>query len=552
MKKQRRWFGLMKAVGWLALSGVLALLGSIALSMLSLASEPAPAPAAAQWAADSATVRVAAGPQYARSGVWQFFWGTHYRAIWNAPVTAPVLRLASPERDSLVPLRAGGSYQSRTLRMSTAKGHQFVLRSVDKDMSAALPVGWKRNLLQRLMKDQTSATLPYGAYVAARLAAAAGVYHANPRLVYLPNDPHLGKFRTTYANALYLLEERAEGNQEHKRSFGNSPAIVNSQHLLTMLRKRPNTQVSPRDFLRARLLDMWLGDWSRREDQWRWASFPGSGGTRFRPIPRDRDQAFFLFDDGAITRVLSWFLLKFQSFHATIRLGNVDALTTTARNLDRTLLAPLNADDFQAEADSLQKRLSDVVIDEALKAGPAETRVGIAAYLAPLLRARRGQLAAVAQRYFEILNAEAWVVGTDKNERFEVTNAGPGRLRVQLLAQRPHRPDSLLSERVYDRQTTKILNLYGLAGNDTFRIAADAAVGIKVGIYGGLGQNQVSLHSLPVDKESENEPLSDFTLFTNAAPAPDRQAARLATHPDPHPELTANALGWVKRYNLRS
>jgi hypothetical protein len=518
--------------------------GLVLLQLAACSGPAAPAPAAAQWAADSATVRVAAGPQYARGAVWRFFWGQHYRDIWNTPVTAPVLRLASPERDSLVPLRAGGSYQSRTLRLRTAAGHQFVLRSVDKDMSAALPVGWKRNLLRGLMKDQTSATLPYGAYVAARLAAAAAVYHANPRLVYLPDDPHLGKFRAGYANALYLLEERAEGDQQHARTFGHSPAIYNSRHLLTVLRKRPNAGVDPHTFLRARLLDMWLGDWSRREDQWRWASFPEPGGTRFRPIPRDRDQAFFRFDDGVFTRVLSWFLTKFQSFHATMRLANVDALTTTARNLDRTLLSPLSAADFSAEADSLQKRLSDAVIDEALKAGPAETRAVIAEQLAPLLRARRTQLKAVAQRYFEILNTEAWVVGTDHAERFVVSAAGPGRLRVQLLAIRKHRADSLIAERLYDPQTTKQLNLYGLAGNDEFRIAPDAAVGISVGLYGGLGQNQVTT-SGPAQKGKN---LPNFTLYTSTAP--DHVPAGFAVQPDPHPELTNNALGWVKHYRL--
>ncbi|MBF9140561.1 hypothetical protein [Hymenobacter properus] len=515
---------------------------------LTACSSPAPArPAAVHWDADSTSVRVPAGPQYARGAVWRFFWGQHYRGIWNTPVTAPVLRLASAERDSLLPLRAGGSYQSRTLRLRTTKGYQFVLRSIDKDMSAALPVGWKRNLLRGLMKDQTSATLPYGAYVAARLAAAAGVYHANPRLVYLPDDPFLGQFRASYANALYLLEERPEGDQRHAHSFGFSPAIYNSRHLLTVLRKRPNASVDPHAFLRARLLDMWLGDWSRREDQWRWASFPGPGGTRFRPIPRDRDQAFFRFDDGVLTRVLSWFLTKFQSFHTTMRLSNVDALTITARNLDRTLLSPLSSADFRAEADSLQKRLSDAVIDEALKAGPAETRAVIAAELAPLLRARRAQLAAVAQRYFEILSTEAWVVGTDHAERFVLSGAGPGRLRVQLLAIRKNQADSLILERVYDPQTTKQLNLYGLAGDDEFRIAPDAAVGVRVGIYGGLGQNQITIHSLAGSKATAG-PSPGFTLYTSNAAA--TESGGLATQPDAHPELTNNALGWVKHYRL--
>ena len=512
-------------------------------------SAPQPAgPAAVQWATDSTTVRLAAGPEYTRSAVWQFFWGAHYRAIWATPVTVPVLRLATAELDSLTPLQAGGSYQSHTLRLRTATGRQLVLRSVDKDMSAALPAGWKRNLLRGLMKDQTSATLPYGAYVAARLAESVGVYHANPRLVYLPDDKALGKFRAAYANALYLLEERAEGNQRAEASFGHSPAILNSRRMLTALRERPNAQVVARAYLRARLLDLWLGDWSRREDQWRWASFSRAGHTGFRPIPRDRDQAFFLFDDGFCTRVLSWFLIKFQSFHAIIQPGNVNGLTTTARALDRTLLSPLSADDFRQVADSMRLCLTDAVIADALAAGPVETQAAIAVRLGPLLRARRAQLPAVARRYYELLAAEAWLVGTDKAERFVLRGAGPGRLRVQVLACRARLADSLLTERVYDRHETRQLDLYGLAGDDMFDISPTAAVGIAVNIYPGAGRNQARVMDAR-QQAAGPAALAGFRWYETSMHG--AGTGGLRAQPDPHPALTANAQGWLIRYNLR-
>ncbi len=517
-----------------------------ALALASCAGPTATGPAAPQWAADSATVRVAAGPEYARGAVWRFFWGTHYRALWATPVTVPVLRLATAVPGGLVILQAGGSYQSHTLRLRAASGREFVLRSVDKDASTALPAGFLRGLLGGLMKDQTSAGQPFGAYLAAPLAQAAGVYHANPRLVYLPDSPGLGKFRAGFANAVYLLEERPEGDQQNQACFGHSPALVNTRRVLTAIRQRPDAQVVARAYLRARLLDMWLGDWSRREDQWRWASFPNAGGVAYRPVPRDRDQAFFLFDDGVMTRLVSWFVPKYCSFHATLRPGAVAGLTSNARALDRTLLAPLGADDFRQEADSLHRRLGDAAIAHALAAGPPETRAAIAAYFGPILRARREQLPAVAQRYYEILAQEAWLVGTDKPERFIVRGAGPGRLRVQLLARRPTRPDSLLSERIYDRADTRQLNLYGLAGDDVFEIIPPLNPGFRVSIYGGAGHDQVLC---PANAANDS---ADFTWFlspNNDARQPKEPSIDIK--PDPHPELTATATGWLKRYNLR-
>jgi len=503
------------------------------------------APSAPRWAADSATVQLAAGPQYARGAVWRFFLGTHYRAWWATPVTVPVLRLATAAPGGLTPLQAGGTFQSRTLRLRAVTGREFVLRSVDKDATLALPAGLVRRVLGSLMKDQTSAGQPYGAYVAAELAAAAGVYHANPQLVYVPDDPGLGFFRGEFGQALYLLEERPEGDQRGAASFGHSPAVVNTARVLKDISQRPSARVEAQAYLRARLLDLWLGDWSRREDQWRWASFPQPGGVRYRPIPRDRDQAFFLFDDGFITRLVSWFVPKYQSFHATIGPGNVAGLTGTARALDRTLLSTLGADDYRREADSLRRRLTDAAIARALATGPAETRAALAAHLGPLLRTRREQLPSVAQWYYEILAREAWVVGTDRAERFVVSAAGPGRVRVKTLARRPTQPDSLLADRVYDRKTTAHLHVYGLAGNDIFELLPPLKSGIGVSLYDGAG------HDLVLNPTQSAADVADVTWYRNPDNLSPRELAQVSSQSDSKPELTSNSAGWLKRYKLR-
>ena len=521
-----------------ALAG-LAVLGAQGLS--GCTNSPA-APPPATWAADSTSVRVAPGPQYARGAVWRLFFGQHYRAWWNTPVTVPVLRLATAVPGGLVPLQAGGSYQSHTLRLRAPDGRQYVLRSVDKDMSAALPPGWKKNLLRGLLKDQTSATQPYGAYPAAYLAQAAGMLHANPRLVYVGADGGLGKFKGEYGNALYLLEERPDGDQRAVASFGHSPRVVNSAHMLAELRRQPGCHVPARAYLRARLLDLLLGDWSRREDQWRWASFPEPGRVAYRPVPRDRDQAFFLFDDGLITRLVSWFAPKYQTFRGSIQLENVEGLTTTARALDRTLLTSLSSADFRQVADSVRAALGDAVLARAFAQGPPETRAAIAAQFVPLLRARREQLPAVAQRYFELLNREAWLIGTDQAERFVLSGAGGGLLRVQMLARRPGRPDSLLLARTFAVPITKTLDLYGLGGDDRFELRGALPASIVVRLYPGAGRDEVQTRPGATP--------GDVTWYAQPAAQLKSRAAGVLLEADPHPELTANARAWLQRYNL--
>ena len=448
---------------------------------------PRPGEAAPVFSSDSSAVRVAAGAHYARRGWgWQRLWGRHYRALWATPVTAPVLRLGAA---GLVPQRAGGSFQTNTLRLRAPDGRDFVLRSVDKDLGRRLPRTWLGRALAPVLRDQTCAAPPYGAYVAARLARAAGVFHTNPRLVYLLPDAQLGAWRKRFRPALYLLEERPDHDQRRAVSFGRASRVVGSETMLQAVLRGPAAHAAPRAFLRARLLDVLIGDWSRRADQWRWAQFPAVGGVAFRPVPRDRDQAFFRFDDGWLTRLISWLRPRYQTFSPRLSPAAVGPLTTTARALDQTILALLPEAAFVAEADSLRRRLPAAVLAQALQSVPAEARAQMSAALLPALRARRAALPAAARRYYQVLQAKAVVVGTDAAEHFELTGVGPGRLRLRVFARRPARPDSLLGEQLYDVRRTTRLAIHGLGGQDAFTLRGRLAPGFGVHLYGGAGRN---------------------------------------------------------------
>ena len=469
--------------GWVAggLGGALLLAGCAEPTVPAAAAGPIFSP-------DSAMVRVAAGAHYARRGWWwQRLWGPHYRQLWATPVSAPVLRLGAA---GLRPVQAGGSYQTNTLRLRAADGRSFVLRSVDKDLSRSAPAGGLARLAGPVLRDQTCAAPPYGAYVAAALAQAAGVCHTNPRLVYLLPDTALGRFRARFPPALYLLEEHPGPDQRLVPSFGQAPLVVGSAQMLRAVLRQPTAHVAARAYLRARLLDMLLGDWSRRADQWRWARFATPGGAVYGPIPRDRDQAFFRFDDGWLTRAVAWVRPRYQSFGPALPPASIDGLSVTARCLDQTVLALLPEAAFRAEADSLARRLPDAVLVQALRTVPPEARAAMTRATLAALRRRRAALPAAAVRYFQVLQNEALVLGTDAAERFVVQAAGPGALRLQVWARRPARPDSLLGAQYYCLRYTRRLCVQGLGGNDQFELRGPLAPGFAVELFGGGGINQ--------------------------------------------------------------
>lgn len=529
--------GMRKAArpGWLLAAGLL-LLGGCAEPTRLAAGEEGPV-----FSADSSVVRVAAGAHYARRGwLWQHLWGRHYRPLWATPVSAPTLRLGAA---GLEPLRAGGSFQTNTLHLRTPDGRFFVLRSVDKELSNRLKDGWLGHLIGPVLRDQTCAAPPYGAYVVARLARAARVLHTNPRLVYLLPDTALGPWRSRFQPALYLLEERPARDQRHAPSFGRAQRVVGSDSMLRQVLRGHAARLAPRAYLRARLLDLLVGDWSRRADQWRWAALPAGGSTAFQPIPRDRDQAFFRFDDGWLTRLISWVRPRYQTFNPALVPTDVGPLTTTARPLDHTALALLPEAAFLAEADSLRRLLPNAVLAQALQAAPAEVRARMTRELLPALRARRDALPAVARRYYEVLQAEAIITGTDAAERFELTGEGPGRLRLRVFARRPARPDSLLGEQRYDVRRTTRLSIYGLGGADEFTLAGRLAPGFGVHLYGGAGPN-VFLQADPTQPAGPG-----FTI--HPGPGNDRVQASHPVRVVPGSPALATAAAWVaSRYRL--
>ncbi|HEY0067648.1 MAG TPA: hypothetical protein VGB46_09795, partial [Flavisolibacter sp.] len=240
-------------------------------------------------------VTIAPGPQYAAPSLHRKLWGKHYRTEWATPVQVPVFYLDA-EAGGLKPYRSGGGNQSRTLHLRDSRGREYVLRSVDKNYGKALPEMYSNTFVEGLMNDQVSAGHPYAALTIPTMADAAKIYHTNPRIVFVPQQPSLDSFNTRFGNALYLFEERADDNREDAPYFGNSKNIISTSQLIEKIYKEAGHQVDQPSFIRARLFDIFVGDWGRHEDQWRWASFEQNGITIYKPIPRDRDQAYTKFD----------------------------------------------------------------------------------------------------------------------------------------------------------------------------------------------------------------------------------------------------------------
>ena len=436
------------------------------------------------------TVKVRASQQYQASKSKEFFFGSNYREAWATEIEAPVFYIGE-QMGGLKIVQKGGGQQTLSLRLADPTGREWVLRSVEKNPEGAVPEQLRKTFAQDIVQDQISASHPYGALIIPPLAEAAGIYHTNPRLVYIPDDPDLGIYRKDFANTLAIFEERPDDDWSDKPSFGNSPKIVSTTKVIEKMQKDTDNQVDQKFTARSRLFDLWIGDWDRHDDQWRWASREDGKRTIYQPIPRDRDQAFFV-NQGVIPKIWSrrWAMPKFEGFDDAI--DWVPGFAFNARHFDRTFTPQLTEEDWIREAEYLQKALTDEVIEEAVKTWPREIYALDGPVIVESLKARRAELVKYARELHKYLSREVSVVGSNKRERFEITRKENGDLHVKgYNINKQGERGRKFYERDFSRDETREVQIYGLDGDDQFILEGKASKSILVRIIGGAGRDSV-------------------------------------------------------------
>lgn len=438
-------------------------------------------------------------PKFKANKFKEWLLGKNYRNIWTTPVQAPVLDLTH-EKGGLKVIQRGGGQQTLSLRYAGKDENQYVTRSVEKYPESAVPEAIRSKFTVDIVGDQISASHPFAALTIPSLAEAAGVLHTNPRLVRLPNDTILGPYQRLFAGQLALFEERPD------EGFAGAKKTYSTLKLFDKLDQDNKNIVDQKALLRARLLDMLIGDWDRHDDQWRWAAFDEGKHTVFKAIPRDRDQAFFV-SQGLLPKIVSrkWILPKVQGFDYKIR--DVNTFNFNARYVDRAFLTQLSQQDWQETASFLQQSISDSLIDESIKKLPNNDP--FTSEIAAKLKQRKKDLLAYASEYYKFLAKEVDVVASDKDEIIDIERLSDGNTSVKLFDQtKKGKQGTLLYQRVFDPKDTKEIRIWGMDGEDVFHVYGKSHKGIKVRLIGGKGKDTFIDSSL-VEKGSRKTLIYD-------------------------------------------
>ncbi len=438
--------------------------------------------------------------RFSNGGFTRALFGKNYRDMWKTPVEFPVLDLGT-EAGGLVPVKRGGGLQTTSLRLLGGDGHEYGLRLLEKGGLAQVPYSLRDGLVGDVVLELRAAMAPYGALVAAPLAQAVGVAQPDPRIVYVPDDPRLGRYRETFADRLALYEIRPDDDMSDVAGFEGMDDVVSSSKLREELREDQDHHVDQRAYLRARLLDLLIADWDRHADQWRWAAFePGTldptltgddstKGKVYVPIARDRDFAFYGIG-GILQPLLQGFDLRLQPIGEDY--GSVQGLTQNGFHQDRRFLAGLSRDDWREVAQEVQAELTDAAIGRAVGALPDTIYAQVGDFWTRALLSRRDQLADAADDYYRLISRTVDVVGSDERELFQAVRQPGGALDVTVRSYKGGEPGRTLYQRTFRPDETDEVRLYGLAGRDAFRVTGDGPGAVRVRVIGGAGDDRLA------------------------------------------------------------
>lgn len=412
------------------------------------------------------------------NGARNFLIGKNYRREWTAQVRVPVLDLGK-EMGGLTPEKQGGGKQTKSLRLEDKNGKEWALRSIEKFPEAAIPPELRTPFAKDVVADAISASYPFASLSIAPLASAAGVPPIRRKLVYIPDDPRLGRFRSTFKNTFAVLEERQPVGVKN---------ADNTDELVLRLAKDNDDHVDQVAVLNARLLDNFIMDFDRHEDQWQWATKDTGKGKLFYPIPRDHDQAFFI-NEGIIPRWLRkpWLVPEIQGFKK--RASNIKTFNKPARNFDRFFLNAIDESTWRTQVETFISKMTDDVIDSSLRRQPKEIQGFRAKEIAGTLKEKRKYFMRDMMEYYRFISKQVNIVGSNQRELFVIDKKSDGKIDVTVnKINKDNEITSLMYHRLFDPQVTEELRIYGLEDRDSFVVKGSTSP-IKIRIVGGPGND---------------------------------------------------------------
>ncbi len=438
-----------------------------------------------------------------KSDLYRFLWGERYRKYFGTKVNALTVYLDTLF-GGLTHVRKGGGHQSKSLRLRDKEGREYVMRALRKNAVQYLQAVafqdqyieglFDNTATEDLLMDVFTGSHPYAPFTIGKLSDAVGIYHTNPVLYYIPKQNALGYFNSEFGDELYMIEERAASGHGDKASFGYANKVISTDDLLKNLSKNENHVLDEKAYIKARLFDMLIGDWDRHEDQWRWAVFAKGKQTIYRPIPRDRDQAFSIMGDGALLKFATNNVPALRLMRAySEELKNPEWFNLEPYPLDMSLITKSTKSDWDAQVKILTENITEAVINDAFTLFPDEVKDQTISTIKRKLLGRKDNLQKISNMYYAHINKYQIIKGTNKDDWFDVERLQNGKTKITGYRIKKGKKSTIFHKKTYNNSETKEIWIYGLDDDDTFVVKGNAKEFIKIRIIGGQNNDTYNI-----------------------------------------------------------
>ncbi len=448
-----------------------------------------------------------------KSKLYEFLWGKHYRKYYSKKINVRNLDLdtlfGGVKAD-----RAGGGHQTKSLRLETKSGDQYVIRALKKSGVRFLQsVAFKNQYVEddfrgsyadKFILDFYTTSHPYTPLVIGPMSYKLGIRHTTPFLYNVPKQPVLKNFNDQFGDEMYYLEERPTETEE------NPNKVISTDEVILNLAKDEKYKIDEKAWIKARLFDMLIGDWDRHHDQWKFEAQKVNGQILYSPIPKDRDQAFSKYD-GFVTGIIMAFpeLKHMQTFD--YKISNLKWFNREAYPLDLVFTRNSMQQDWTDVAVDIQNNLSESDIREAFQYLPKEIQDHTSEDLIQKLLARKADLPQYASQYFKILQEKVMLAGTDKKDKFVITRLPNDETEVSIYRLKKS-GEELQSSKKYSGTLTKEILLYGLDDDDEYIVQGTPGSSIRIKLLGGLDNDRYTIaNSKKVTIYDYESKKNDFT-----------------------------------------
>ena len=443
---------------------------------------------------DSISASIYAKEDTSKSGFYKFLWGNRYRDEYSKAVAAKVVSLDTL-MGGLQPFRKGGGTQSKTLHLKASNGKRYVMRAMKKQADQFLQAAifqdqyvegqFTETASEALLEDVFSGSYPYAPFTIAALSDAINLPHLNPKLYYVPKQNALGQYNEDFGNELYLFEEHPSDGHMELATGKFTGEIVSTVDMLKEVLSDESKIIDEKEFIKARLFDMLIGDADRHQDQWRWLVFEKNGKTIYKPLPRDRDLAFSKMSDGFLFGAgvkLIPAARKFRKYESDLK--DVKGFNVSGFPLDVAFITDYNKLDWDEQVLFIQSQITDDVIDEAFKNIPKELDTKTVIEIKNILKERRSNLQNISDRYVKLISKYAILTGTNKDDYIHVKSLKNGNVEVSIYRKKDDTIKDRFHHKIYQPKTTKEIWVYGLDDDDSFEVEGKVSK-IKVRFIGG-------------------------------------------------------------------